>query len=131
VRTSVGSLRVLAMLVGEQLPRICRPPVAAPAAKARPAEHSGNAAAAPPRLSAGTPAPREVRRRADRLDEDAHPPQRLGAADPDLITGLHEVVDYASAGKVFGPPITQEGTIVLPVAKIGGVPSSCSSSSAS
>lgn len=42
------------------------------------------------------------------------------APDADLIAAVREVMDGADAGKVFGAPITQDGTIVLPVAKIGG-----------
>jgi uncharacterized spore protein YtfJ len=40
--------------------------------------------------------------------------------DADLIASLRQVMDVADAGKVFGTPITQNGTIVLPVARIGG-----------
>jgi uncharacterized spore protein YtfJ len=40
--------------------------------------------------------------------------------DTDVVAGLREIVDHADAGKVFGAPITQDGTIVLPVARIGG-----------
>ena len=40
--------------------------------------------------------------------------------DTGVLDTLREVVDNASAGRVFGTPITQEGMIVLPVAKVGG-----------
>jgi uncharacterized spore protein YtfJ len=40
--------------------------------------------------------------------------------DTDVFAGLREIVNSADAGKVFAAPITQDGTIVLPVAKIGG-----------
>jgi uncharacterized spore protein YtfJ len=40
--------------------------------------------------------------------------------DPDVFAGLREIVDNADARKVFGTPISQDGTIVLPVAKVGG-----------
>lgn len=40
--------------------------------------------------------------------------------DADVVAGLREIVDHADARKVFGAPITQDGTIVLPVAKISG-----------
>lgn len=37
-----------------------------------------------------------------------------------LLDTLREVVDTATVDKVFGTPIEQDGTIVLPVAKVGG-----------
>jgi uncharacterized spore protein YtfJ len=40
--------------------------------------------------------------------------------DTDVFARLRDIVDNADAGKVFGTPITQGGTIVLPVAKVGG-----------
>jgi uncharacterized spore protein YtfJ len=40
--------------------------------------------------------------------------------DSDVYAGLRKIVDNADAGKVFGTPISQDGTIVLPVAKVGG-----------
>ncbi|MFI7602391.1 spore germination protein GerW family protein [Actinoplanes sp. NPDC049681] len=40
--------------------------------------------------------------------------------DARLLDMLREVVDNATVGKVFGAPITQGQTIVLPVAKVGG-----------
>jgi uncharacterized spore protein YtfJ len=40
--------------------------------------------------------------------------------DTDVFAGLRDIVDNADAGKVFAAPITQDGTIVLPVAKVGG-----------
>jgi uncharacterized spore protein YtfJ len=40
--------------------------------------------------------------------------------DPRVLDALREVVDNVTVGKVFGTPITQGETIVLPVAKIGG-----------
>jgi len=40
--------------------------------------------------------------------------------DTDVVAWLRQIVDQADAGKVFGAPITQDGTIVLPVATIGG-----------
>jgi len=42
------------------------------------------------------------------------------ANDARLPDTLREVVDNATVGKVFGAPIEQEGTIVVPVAKVGG-----------
>jgi len=33
---------------------------------------------------------------------------------------IREVVDNASAGRVFGTPVTQDGVTVLPVAKVSG-----------
>jgi len=40
--------------------------------------------------------------------------------DTDVLAGLREVVGQADARKVFGTPVTQDGTVVLPVAKVGG-----------
>jgi uncharacterized spore protein YtfJ len=40
--------------------------------------------------------------------------------DARILDTLREAVDTVSVGKVFGTPITQGGTIVLPVARIGG-----------
>ncbi|RZU48315.1 sporulation protein YtfJ [Krasilnikovia cinnamomea] len=41
--------------------------------------------------------------------------------DAGVLATLREVVDQASAGRVFGEPITTaDGTIVLPVARVGG-----------
>jgi len=38
----------------------------------------------------------------------------------DVIVSLRKIVDNADAGKVFAAPISEGGTTVLPVAKIGG-----------
>ncbi|MFB9364058.1 spore germination protein GerW family protein [Actinoplanes nipponensis] len=40
--------------------------------------------------------------------------------DTDVFAGLRELVGNADAGKAFGPPVSQAGTIVLPVARVGG-----------
>jgi uncharacterized spore protein YtfJ len=40
--------------------------------------------------------------------------------ETDVFAGLRTIVDNADAGKVFGPPIQQDGTILLPVARVGG-----------
>ncbi|GAB1640275.1 spore germination protein GerW family protein [Krasilnikovia sp. MM14-A1259] len=41
--------------------------------------------------------------------------------DASVLETLREVVDQASAGRVFGEPITTgDGMIVLPVARVGG-----------
>ncbi|MEU8233258.1 spore germination protein GerW family protein [Actinoplanes sp. NPDC048967] len=40
--------------------------------------------------------------------------------DARILDTLREAVDTVSVGKVFGAPITQGETIVLPVARIGG-----------
>ena len=40
--------------------------------------------------------------------------------DPDVFAGLREIVGRADADRAFGTPVTQDGTIVLPVAKVGG-----------
>jgi uncharacterized spore protein YtfJ len=42
------------------------------------------------------------------------------AKDARVLDALRETVDNVTVGKVFGTPITQGETIVLPVAKIGG-----------
>jgi uncharacterized spore protein YtfJ len=39
--------------------------------------------------------------------------------DTDVLGSLREVVAQADAGKVFGTPVTQDGTVLLPVARIG------------
>ena len=39
--------------------------------------------------------------------------------DAGVLDTLREVADNTTVGKVFGTPIDQEGTIVLPVAKVG------------
>lgn len=41
-------------------------------------------------------------------------------SDRDALAELRDVVSRADAGKVFGTPVVQDGTIVLPVAKVGG-----------
>jgi len=40
--------------------------------------------------------------------------------DPNALATIREMVDSATAGKVFGTPLTQDGLIVLPVAKVSG-----------
>jgi uncharacterized spore protein YtfJ len=40
--------------------------------------------------------------------------------DAVVLAAIREVVDGAAADRVFGTPITQDGTIVLPVAKVAG-----------
>lgn len=40
--------------------------------------------------------------------------------DVAVLETVREVVDAVSAGKVFGPPIVQDGLTVLPVAKVSG-----------
>lgn len=40
--------------------------------------------------------------------------------DVATLRTLHEAVEQASVGRVFGTPITQDGVTVVPVAKIGG-----------
>ena len=40
--------------------------------------------------------------------------------DARVLDTLRDVVDNVTVGKVFGTPITQGETIVLPVAKVGG-----------
>ena len=40
--------------------------------------------------------------------------------DADAFAGVRRIVDGAGAGQVFGPPITQDGTMVLPVARVSG-----------
>jgi uncharacterized spore protein YtfJ len=37
-----------------------------------------------------------------------------------VLDTISEVVDHASASKVFGSPISQDGITVLPVAKVNG-----------
>ena len=39
--------------------------------------------------------------------------------ETDVLGSLREVVGQADASKVFGTPVTQDGTVLLPVAKIG------------
>jgi uncharacterized spore protein YtfJ len=41
-------------------------------------------------------------------------------SDRDVLADVREVVSHADAGKAFGTPVIQDGTIVLPVAKVGG-----------
>jgi uncharacterized spore protein YtfJ len=41
-------------------------------------------------------------------------------SDARILDRLREVVDSASAGRVFGTPITHGGVVVLPAAKVGG-----------
>lgn len=41
-------------------------------------------------------------------------------SDRDVLADVREVVSQADASKAFGTPIVQDGTIVLPVAKVGG-----------
>ena len=36
-----------------------------------------------------------------------------------ISAGLRTILDNADAGKAFGPPIQQDGTILLPVARVG------------
>ena len=38
--------------------------------------------------------------------------------ETDVFAGLRTIVDNAAAGKVFGAPIQQDGSILLPVAKV-------------
>jgi uncharacterized spore protein YtfJ len=40
--------------------------------------------------------------------------------DTKLLAALRDMVDGATASRVFGEPITQGGSIVLPVAKVAG-----------
>ena len=40
--------------------------------------------------------------------------------DARLLDALREMVDGATARRVFGEPINQDGSIVLPVAKVSG-----------
>jgi len=42
------------------------------------------------------------------------------AKDARLLDTLREAVDNTTVDKVFGAPIEQDGTIMLPVAKVGG-----------
>lgn len=39
--------------------------------------------------------------------------------DTDVLASLREILGRTDAGRAFGPPVTQGGTIVLPVAKVG------------
>jgi uncharacterized spore protein YtfJ len=41
-------------------------------------------------------------------------------SDRDVLAEVRDVVSHADAGKAFGTPVVQDGTIVLPVAKVGG-----------
>jgi uncharacterized spore protein YtfJ len=41
-------------------------------------------------------------------------------SDTALMDTLREVVEGATAGRVFGTPISQDGIIVLPAAKVSG-----------
>lgn len=41
-------------------------------------------------------------------------------SDTAVLDTLREVVEGATAGRVFGTPISQDGIIVLPVAKVSG-----------
>ena len=43
-----------------------------------------------------------------------------GHGETNLLDSLREMVDGATASRVFGTPITQDGSIVLPVAKVAG-----------
>lgn len=38
----------------------------------------------------------------------------------DVMRTIRESVEQATAGRVFGPPVTQDGVTVLPVARISG-----------
>ena len=40
--------------------------------------------------------------------------------DANALETIREMVDGATVGKVFGPPITQDGITVLPVARVSG-----------
>jgi uncharacterized spore protein YtfJ len=40
--------------------------------------------------------------------------------DRDVLAEVREVVSHADASKAFGTPVVQDGTILLPVAKVGG-----------
>lgn len=40
--------------------------------------------------------------------------------DTNVMETIREAIDGASADRVFGTPITQDGLTVLPVAKVGG-----------
>jgi len=40
--------------------------------------------------------------------------------DANVMETIREVIDNASADRVFGTPINQDGLTVLPVAKVGG-----------
>lgn len=41
-------------------------------------------------------------------------------SDRDVLADVRDVVSHADASKAFGTPVVQDGTIVLPVAKVGG-----------
>jgi len=41
-----------------------------------------------------------------------------GYSDTTVLDAVREVVDNATASKVFGSPVTQDGLTVLPVAKV-------------
>jgi len=41
-------------------------------------------------------------------------------SETSVLETIREVVDNASAGRVFGTPVTQDGVTVLPVAKVSG-----------
>ena len=45
------------------------------------------------------------------------------AQSTSVLDSVRQVVDNATAARVFGEPIAQDGVILLPVAKIGGEPS--------
>jgi uncharacterized spore protein YtfJ len=45
---------------------------------------------------------------------------KQSASEAGVMNALREVVDSASAGRVFGEPISHAGVIVLPAAKVGG-----------
>jgi uncharacterized spore protein YtfJ len=45
---------------------------------------------------------------------------QAAAHDAGALDTIRELVDSATAGKVFGAPITQDGLTVLPVAKVSG-----------
>jgi len=40
--------------------------------------------------------------------------------DPAILDRIREIVDGASAGRVFGEPVSHEGVVVLPAAKVSG-----------
>lgn len=44
----------------------------------------------------------------------------VASNDTTVFDTIREVVDHATAGRVFGEPISADGVIVLPVAKISG-----------
>jgi uncharacterized spore protein YtfJ len=45
---------------------------------------------------------------------------KQSASEAGILDALREVVDGASAGRVFGEPISHAGVIVLPAAKVNG-----------